>query len=518
MSWYNPTTWKNKKRRVSETGPQVQTTVNYDGSLTKPFVSSYGPCSQNWYLKLDQMRKQPTLAFARMLAAAPILASDWTIDKDGGRDVDFIDKYIIQPFKFHLSKHAAFGMLDWGWQPFDIEYRLDDGNLVPHWYKPLLQQYTTIVVHENGKLHYLLNQVPNTQSNAATGPIPVHPSNSLVMSSGVEGTNWYGSALMANAEKTYDDFMANKHSMQRYAQKMAGAGVMISHPVGVTAGKDNHTTANEMIRDFNLLGGIARAKNDDEHENWDIEMMETSGGVTPFIENAKYLDSEFFRALHLSERSGLEGQFGTKAESETQKDFSIEAQITRHIEMLEGLNNHIQYITQLHYDGASAKIVPAPMNSEKIAYLRSIYAAILADPTGVEMEEIDMDELREMIGLPLLTKEKRKQLDFSNIDRFNLTEQEGADDTEDAAQQTQEGDAPLVSTNVLNGAQIQSAVSLLQSMGAGTLTTVAARELLLSLGIPEDAVERMVSSLPANTLDPSQTVAASSSSRNGRHH
>lgn len=68
--------------------------------------------------------------------------------------------------------------------------------------------------------------------------------------------------------------------------------------------------------------------------------------------------------------------------------------------------------------------------------------------------------------------------------------------------------APPVDTAPLNGAQITSAVQVVQEVSRGTLAMSAGRELLMALGISPDRVERMLSEKPPVAPDiPNQAPA-----------
>jgi hypothetical protein len=102
------------------------------------------------------MRRDPTIALARALAVAPVVAGQWTVqaDPDVPEQVrGFIDKQFLtvrEPLLETILKH---GYVDFGHQAFELVWGLDaDGRQYILRFKPLLPDITEILIDDQGGL------------------------------------------------------------------------------------------------------------------------------------------------------------------------------------------------------------------------------------------------------------------------------------------------------------------------------------------------------------------------------
>jgi hypothetical protein len=279
----------------------------FDGKLSPPSR----PIPEQ---KMLAMRKHPTLALARRLARAGIVASTWSVeatDEAPPEAKDFIDQQ-LQPWRTTVLRSATMAMIDYGWSPFEIVYDVTrEGFIGVKRVKPLLQSLTTIlVIPETGEFIGL------EQTGDTSMPIKLGRLESLLVSFEVEGTNWYGRPRIEDSELSYDRKMAGVHWVIHYPPGSSNYG-------GVE--KDNYEVAEDILRRLESSGAIivpstianfVDSVTKDSPLAWKIELL--SVGLSPqysFTDRLKYLDALMVRGLGMPERAILEGQFGTKAEA-----------------------------------------------------------------------------------------------------------------------------------------------------------------------------------------------------------
>lgn len=370
-----------------------------------------------WYALVRAMRKDPTLALARELASAPLLAAQWSFEEteDAPPGALTLIEDVFAHQRVHILRNAMRGFMDFGWQGFEKVWKVrDDGMAIISKFKPLLQDITEIKVDKEGRINGLYQDV-----DQLTLPL----ANSLVLSNDVEGTNWYGEAIMRAAEIPYTAWKAVNSAASKYDAKVSGAHWIVYYPTSpgevmfrgtLTATYD---VAMAILSSLEANGRIAVPRGVDDmmdelagsssKNSWGIELLSDKGaGTTTFIERMKYLDVLKVRALGLPERSVLEGQYGTKAEAGEHADFAITAIEVRHQEIVMALNNHaVDSVLELNY-GAEAQgavfIRSSPISDDKRAFLQKLYQAVLANPEGfaVAVATMDIEAMQEQLSVP----------------------------------------------------------------------------------------------------------------------
>jgi hypothetical protein len=372
---------------------------------------------QAWYKLVREMRRDPTIALARELVLAPLLAAQWsfeaTEDAPEGAVELLEDVFLHQ--RIRLLRHTMRGFLDFGWQGFEKVWKVrDDGKAVISKFKPLLQDITEIQVDTAGKIIGLLQDV-----DQLTLPLE----NILVLSNNVEGTNWYGEPIMRGAEDPYQAWKLTSAAASKYDTKVSGAHWVVYYPTspgqvefrGVMT--STYDVAMAILAGLESNGRIAIPRGVDEmmdelmagsgKSSWGIELLSDKGaGTTTFIDRMKYLDSLKVRAFGLPERSVLEGQYGTKAEAGEHADFAITALDVKHQEIVMDINDHaVDSVLEMNY-GATARgavaIQVAPVTDDKRAFLQKVYSAVLANTEGfaVAMSTLDVAAMQEQLNIP----------------------------------------------------------------------------------------------------------------------
>lgn len=398
-----------------------------------------------WYRAIRSMRRDPTINLARILSIAPILAAGWSYEEkedapEGARQ--FIEDE-IEPFRLHLIQTGMLSCLDFGWQAYEkvLHYREDDNRIHIKKIKPLLPDLTHIRVNQKTGEFTGLQQFQNFASIEKNHIINLDLQQSLLYCIDYEGTNWYGNSVMRIAEMPHRyATIANKAAM-RYDLKIAGSHWVISYPIGTSPygpGKvetDNFLIAQDIIRtlessgavaiptmlasyisDLNAVGGEFAS----EKRDWRVEILsDNSAGAQSFDSRLRYLDSLKFRAFGLPERSATEGQFGTKAESETQIDFALTHIMFRGDMFCQQSNTGLtNLLLQLNYGPKSEGTVfikQKPLTDEAKNRIFQIYMKLLELPTAEpqEVARLDFNEMAKKLELPI-NKEFQESADSSD--------------------------------------------------------------------------------------------------------
>ena len=404
------------------------------GSYSSGFAQNVLPRTRNqpwgWYRKARQMRKDPTIALARLLSLAPVLVAKWSYEAkpDAPEGAKGLISEQFDPLKTHVLKAGFNGCTDFGWQGFEKIISVnEDGTTYLKKLKPLLQDITDILVDRPTgafiglRQRFYQNQLSNTPITALVdGAIQLDLHKSLLVNFDVEGTNWYGEPMMQIAEHAYDQWHQSNEGAARYDAKMAGSHWIVHYPYGTSKVNghevDNFQVAESIILRLESSGAIAVPKtlaefvddlNKDAPDAWKVELLTDSGGHVSYNDRMKYMDTLKVRAFGFPERAILEGTFGTKAEAVAHADMSIVGIEMKHSEFCQQLNWHaVNQILRLNYGKKaenSVYIVPSPIADLERNFLQTIYAEMLKNPDGFlqEMNDIDVIALKDRLGVPI---------------------------------------------------------------------------------------------------------------------
>lgn len=388
---------------------QVTASLSFDGMLPK--AAGMGAA---WNKKVRKMRRDPTISLARRLLAAPILSAEWSyeaLDTAPEGSVDLI-KSAFEKHRSHLLRHVIRGWMDFGWQSFEKVWKIEEGAAVIRKFKPLLQDDTEIKVDKHGA-YVGLKQ----------GELTLEVEETLLLSHDVEGTDWYGQAIMRNVEPVYDDWNDAATSARKYDQRVSGAHWVVYYPTSpaetmfrgeMTPNYDialailSALEANGRIAIPRTVDNMMESLGRDGKSSWAVELLSDSGaGVTSFVDRMRYLDGLKVRALGFPERSIIEGQYGTKAEAAEHGDFAITAMEQMHQEIVDDINEHsVNSVLEFNYGAqyrGSVFIRPSPIADVKRKFIEDLYKALLANPEGfaVALQSLDVEALQEQLGVPL---------------------------------------------------------------------------------------------------------------------
>jgi hypothetical protein len=362
------------------------------------------------------MRKDPTIALARLMVRSPIIASSWTVERDDASlqpIADTISSQLI-PLRFRFLEAASQGLIDFGWQAFEKVWTVKDGVFVIKKLKPLMQDITEVRVDINtGELIGLFNGTDEDR-------VELDLFDTLLLNINTECDYLYGASYMANAEKAYDSSINIMRSADIYDKKVAGAHWVIRFPDGGSSLYDGVETNNEVIArrllealessgsfaiPHKILDTIEQLSGTSP-QAWQIELIESSGSGANFEERLLRCDREKVRAFGVPERSILEGQFGTKAEADSHADFALLGIDLLNQSIVEQLNIQlVNQILRINYgDDMQNRVYlkAQPLSDTSISYLRQLYTQILSSPDGfiTELAQLDVDAIRDRLQIP----------------------------------------------------------------------------------------------------------------------
>ncbi len=379
------------------------------------------------YKQIREYRNEPTVKLARTFVVAPALIAGWSVDFDEDvpeNIVQFISNEML-PQHDHLMRTGLWGLIDWGWQPYEKVFGLKkDATGAMRWginkLKPLLQDMTSILINpDTGGFVGLQNGPLNTSLKT------LDASDVLVLYQNVEGTNWYGESDMLAIHLLMEKYTKIEHAADRYDQKVAGAHWIVYFPVGTSpfgsAGTetDNFLIAQALLNSLesngsicvpNIVNNYVQDLNQigKDQQAWRIELMSADGGTSnDMIARMQYLDTLKIRAFGLPERSITEGKYGTKAEAEEHGDFATVSINLRRKDITRECNWHVvnqllainfgeQYVNKV-------RLIPNPINDEALQRNAEIFKRVLNNPSfgPAWMSRIDVGYIADQLEIPL---------------------------------------------------------------------------------------------------------------------
>ena len=221
--------------------------------ITSPWVLRWASIPAT-YATYRQIRKLGTIAMARELKVAPVLASEWTIDADD--DVPDEWKTLVEKMFFPLRDEfmAAtlyYGDVDFGYTCFEKVIEPKDGYLKIVRFKPLLHDITEICIGHNGGF------IGVRQLGKDLGL-----ANSVHVGFRVEGSYLYGIPLLENARQAYNWWIDCNEGARRYDRKIAGAHIVVEYPVVPSTDRngkevENADLARTVLDSLEAAGGVA---------------------------------------------------------------------------------------------------------------------------------------------------------------------------------------------------------------------------------------------------------------------
>lgn len=366
------------------------------------------------YKTYRDMRKQPTLAINREFAMAPVIAGEWSYEGDDDTPeewIKFIQKQCDKQRRTYVA-NALRGCIDFGWAPFEVVYEPVEGKIVIAKVKPLLQDITSILVDTTTGAFVGFEQFEKS--------IPLEIC--LLVTFGLEGTQWYGNSLLENARVTYNEWMEANAGAARYDRKMAGTNFVVYYPYGTTlfngTETDNFEIAKSIISALESSGSIAIPsvianfvdKLHAAEPAWKVDYV---GDGNPrqysFVARLEYLDKLMSRSMIVPERAVLEASSGTRADASSHQDLASAFWDIQHELITDTFNKGpVNTLLALNFgpnaiDKVRAKASPI-LNATK-AFMQDLYKSVLTSQSGIEeFVTIDTDAMKDELGIPKRTQ------------------------------------------------------------------------------------------------------------------
>lgn len=362
------------------------------------------------YATYRSIRRNPTIALARQMRVAPVLAASWSIEADDDIDEDWVKfiRSVMLPLRINFLKCAVLGDTDFGWQGFEKVHAVVNNQIRLVKLKPLLQDITIILIQANGSFNGYLQ----TYSDGKNLVVPVEKV--VHVATAVEGSNWYGYPLLENVRDAWNTWRKTEDGAALYDKKIAGAHWLVKFPVGQTlvAGKltDNATIAASILKALVASSAVSLPVEKQVHPDmpgWSIELMGDSVSRQPsFTGRQEYLDKLFVRGLLFPERSLTEGKYGTKAEAGEHKGLVITSLDLLHRELTLLANTTcVDELLRVNFGEeavGTVRLVASPLVEERREFLQNLYLKLLSNPAGFlqELDATDTDSLKDLLGIP----------------------------------------------------------------------------------------------------------------------
>jgi hypothetical protein len=414
--------------------------INVPGPLGGPAWPA--PRLAAGYETYRRMRRDPTIALARALAVAPVVAGKRTVEADADVPEEvrgWIDKQFLtvrEPLLETILKH---GYVDFGHQGFELIWGLDaDGRQYVARFKPLLPDVTEILIDDHGGLAGLRQRGKGDGSNSPVGPegashkldlspfprqkdVVLTGTSAMLVSFGGEGSNLYGEPLLENVREVWNDWRRANEVAARYDRKIAGAYLVLHYPSfgqGIDqngAKLDNVYLAQRILDKLEAASGVAigdvpseLAPGQDPNQTaWRLEVQGSAGGQQQgFVDRLRYLDSLKVRGMLLPERAILEGQHGTLAESQSQGDLALlQAELVHHHLTREINRQAVDPVLEANWGPAyrgKVRLEAAPLSDANQGFLRQLVTQALADPKDFAdlFRRADWPSIFDAVGLP----------------------------------------------------------------------------------------------------------------------
>lgn len=481
----------------------------------RAFTTEPDPATYNTY---RAMRSNPTVAIARAAMFAPIKAAQWTFEaKDGVPDerVKFIQEQ-FEPKRADILRDVL-RCVEYGWQPFERVYAVQDGRIVCARFKPLLPDISNPLLDPDT---LRLIGVENSGEKLSLRE-------AAVFTYDTEGDDPYGRSIYENIRvDAWWPWKDASTKLAQYATKGAGVIPLIRYPMGRTSDAggtevDNSVNAANVLRTLGVGMGVAMPNAIDPSYDdllrgganvqdlmaWQISFLETRSGVGgELIDAMRHYEKLIVRGMLQPERSLIEGQFGTKADAGSHTDTGL-------LISTELLNWIVQEINRLFVDPllalnfgndarGSVYIKPSPIIDEDREFMRELVKqALLADP-ALLMGVADFDAMLDAVNIP-----KSAEVIDTNTQPVPGAVP-GANPTVDIPGAVNDvmtkGTGDVVADTALNGAQVTSMVEVVAQVASNMLPPESAKG-ILKIAFPSSSdvlIDRVINSAAAFTQQP----------------
>lgn len=429
---------QNQKPEAGE-ATKEQTGLGGVATLFTGAFQGFGKPPPGTYSTYRSMRANPTVALARAVAMAPVRTAMWSVEAEEGVSDDikgFIERQ-TKNFWPELIRNVLFA-LDYGWAPFEKVWEVRDGKFVYKKIKPLLIDITDIQVNRDTGEFAGIRQNEGTELLANKCFIYIYDS---------EAGDFYGRSRHENIRATaWNHWQAISERSGQYFKKIAGITPMVEYPEGESKNKDGIVKSNYelAVAVLNALGsgnGVAMpntfsrwagdlAKSGVDLAKlkaWNISFLESKGNHgRGFTDRLRHLESLMMRGWLVPERAATEGQYGTKAESESQAELALVIADLVFADILRYVNSYlINPLLEYNFSESLKNRVYLKRGSidpvQRI-FFRELIKQVLGEPMniGLFMDVVDIEQLVDAVGLPKTKESAGKMPDEKTVEQSGI--------------------------------------------------------------------------------------------------
>lgn len=460
------------------------------------------------------MRRNPTIALARLIVTAPIKSVAWSVESDDGADERhaWVEDTLLPILP--LLVQDACRALDFGAQHWELVWAMRDGRWLIEKAKALEVELTEVLV----------DQATGAYAGLAQGKVEIRPPVSLSFVNDADPGDYLGQSRHEAARPTWARWNTLQTRLDTYAVTAAAAVPIVEYPVGQGydasgASQDNYDLAVSVLAELGRAKGVAMPNtlapyaedlmrsgmDPSKLRAWHIDFLASGGnGGDQLTGIGRYYESLMMRAWLVPERAGIEGQHGTKAEAATHTEVVADGADLFLTDLARVLNWYVvDPLLALNWGAAargSVRLAPAAVNDAVKLMLQTIVEKVLTNPVSLDLfaDVIDWDQALDRTGVP-------RTGDFE------------PDAAAQAAAKAQAGPGGAVLEDLpggggggalpanidveagerLNGAQIQAAKDVIADVISGQMPPAVAIDLLVSVGLSLERAKAMVSQAAA---------------------
>lgn len=407
----------NKLRRSKSPPPGPQTGAQ-DLSRVGATISGlpgFGPGPAGSYATYRAMSAHPTIALARSIVTAPILAGSWSFAVEDGAPAE--SEALIASQLNRLRQplvRDALRALEFGWYGFEKIYDTSGGRVILRGLKPLLPELTEILVDTGGNFAGLRQD-----------HVTLAPEKCFVYAYDGEAGNLYGRSRHENCRRRWGEWEQVAEKAAQYQKKVANIVTQVHYPEGTSrdaAGAEvsNYLSALRIAEAVaagksvvipNLFAGaddVTRASQLAGKSQYVLSFLDPGGTdfAPGFIAQLRYLDALLFRGWLRPERTGLEGITGSRAEAQVHTDTGeIDSELI-HADVVAAVNaSLVDELLALNFGEqarGAVRIVPAPIVDRKTDILKQVLSGLLASSTAQPelLRRMNLDALLDQLDVP----------------------------------------------------------------------------------------------------------------------
>lgn len=454
-------------RLVTDRGPKTAAStgswVNWGAEqswLGQPWDNARIPLA-----KLEQMRRDPILAFGLMFCKVPLVRAPWYIKSSDPRIAAAVDGALRRVYGRFILAYT--NSLDFGFSPmvkrFEYEEKPDwtyipkddpNGEETLVWndkvVKPIVwKQFTPLNPRKckphwdsRGNFNGIDFQTPDSgmspffssgfavnnksytgESQKRLPDIPVDWALWATNEKDSEFDSYWGYPRIGYAYRLWWEYWHRFNVASRAFEKWGDPPVMVFHPDTALDTETNYTNealalAESLRSGANVAmpSSVVESLQDGKVTNvreWMIEQMESKVNLSGFTEQFEYLDVMKLRAVMVPEQALIEGSGGTSSRNvaATNMDSFQESQAVVKTQIDEHINRWIipQFIeTNFGKDAAKAEIVTTGFESQDMETMREI-VQLIGQRQPLSM--VDMRRVFQQLGVPTVSvKETNRRL------------------------------------------------------------------------------------------------------------